>query len=484
MSVSDTGIGIPEADLPFVFERFYRAKRSRAANPGGSGLGLSIVRWIVEAHKGRVSVESTVGKGSTFTVHFPRRLIIRPPHETRIRISAARTPIGKFGGAFASLSPAELGEAAARAAHREIGPSAGRGGRDDLRSRAAGGRRAEHRAAGVARRAGVPDAVPAFTVNKACALVAQGHHARGPDDRRRRERRGSGGRDRVHVGDAVSADAGPLRAAHGPRRDRGRHVPRRLPLPALRPAHGRDGRDAGARVRHPARRAGRLRGRDAAARGRGDPRPAASRRRSSPVSVAGRKGPRRGRGGRAPAARHEPRGARRGSRRSSTRRGRSTPATPPGSRTARRRSCSPPRRRRARPASSRSPGSWPGRRPASIPRAWVSARSPRSARFSRRRSCALDEIDLIELNEAFAAQIIACARDLSLDPREGQRQRRGDRPRPSHRGDGRADRDDSPARDEAPRRPHAASRPSACRAGWGWRSSSSGPRCPPKGGRP
>jgi len=71
LAVSDTGIGIPEADLPFVFERFYRSKRSRAANPGGSGLGLSIVRWIVEAHKGRVSAESVVGKGSTFTVHLP-----------------------------------------------------------------------------------------------------------------------------------------------------------------------------------------------------------------------------------------------------------------------------------------------------------------------------------------------------------------------------------------------------------------------------
>ena len=71
MAVEDTGLGIPEADVPFVFERFYRSKRSRAANPGGSGLGLSIVRWIVEAHKGKVTVQSTVGKGSTFTVHLP-----------------------------------------------------------------------------------------------------------------------------------------------------------------------------------------------------------------------------------------------------------------------------------------------------------------------------------------------------------------------------------------------------------------------------
>jgi signal transduction histidine kinase len=71
ISVIDTGVGIPEADVPYVFERFYRSKRSRAANPGGSGLGLSIVRWIVQAHKGRVTVESAVGKGSAFTVHLP-----------------------------------------------------------------------------------------------------------------------------------------------------------------------------------------------------------------------------------------------------------------------------------------------------------------------------------------------------------------------------------------------------------------------------
>ncbi len=71
LSVADTGVGIPEADLPYVFERFFRSKLSRRANPGGSGLGLSIVRWIVEAHKGRVTVESAVGKGSTFTVHLP-----------------------------------------------------------------------------------------------------------------------------------------------------------------------------------------------------------------------------------------------------------------------------------------------------------------------------------------------------------------------------------------------------------------------------
>jgi two-component system, OmpR family, sensor kinase len=71
LAVSDTGVGIPESDQPYVFERFFRSKGSRHANPGGSGLGLSIVRWIVQAHKGSVTIDSVVGKGSTFTVHLP-----------------------------------------------------------------------------------------------------------------------------------------------------------------------------------------------------------------------------------------------------------------------------------------------------------------------------------------------------------------------------------------------------------------------------
>lgn len=71
IEVSDTGIGIPEPSLPFVFERFYRHDRARKAHPGGSGLGLSIVKWIVEAHKGTVEVASRPGEGTTFTVRLP-----------------------------------------------------------------------------------------------------------------------------------------------------------------------------------------------------------------------------------------------------------------------------------------------------------------------------------------------------------------------------------------------------------------------------
>ena len=70
--VSDTGIGIPETKLPRIFERFYRVDKARSKETGGTGLGLSIVRHIAENHGGRVTVESTFGVGSTFTVHLPR----------------------------------------------------------------------------------------------------------------------------------------------------------------------------------------------------------------------------------------------------------------------------------------------------------------------------------------------------------------------------------------------------------------------------
>jgi two-component system phosphate regulon sensor histidine kinase PhoR len=69
--VSDTGMGIPFKDLPYVFERFYVSDRSRTRGAAGAGLGLSIVKQIVEAHRGSVGVESTLGSGTTFTVRIP-----------------------------------------------------------------------------------------------------------------------------------------------------------------------------------------------------------------------------------------------------------------------------------------------------------------------------------------------------------------------------------------------------------------------------
>jgi two-component system sensor histidine kinase SenX3 len=70
--VSDTGIGIPEGKLPRIFERFYRVDKARSKETGGTGLGLSIVKHVAENHGGRVTVESTLGEGSTFTVYLPR----------------------------------------------------------------------------------------------------------------------------------------------------------------------------------------------------------------------------------------------------------------------------------------------------------------------------------------------------------------------------------------------------------------------------
>ena len=68
IEVADTGVGIDPAELPRIFERFYRGSRSNEARGSGSGLGLAIVKSIVDMHGGRVSVESLVGRGTTFTV--------------------------------------------------------------------------------------------------------------------------------------------------------------------------------------------------------------------------------------------------------------------------------------------------------------------------------------------------------------------------------------------------------------------------------
>ena len=71
-TIQDNGIGIPEEELPFIFERFYRADKSRNRSTGGSGIGLTIVKSIIQSHGGQIIVESTLGKGSIFTVILPR----------------------------------------------------------------------------------------------------------------------------------------------------------------------------------------------------------------------------------------------------------------------------------------------------------------------------------------------------------------------------------------------------------------------------
>ncbi|HLZ72801.1 MAG TPA: ATP-binding protein [Dehalococcoidia bacterium] len=71
LRVSDTGPGIAASHLPHLFERFYRTDDARSSEEGGTGLGLALAQWIAESHHGRIEVASSVGQGSTFTVHLP-----------------------------------------------------------------------------------------------------------------------------------------------------------------------------------------------------------------------------------------------------------------------------------------------------------------------------------------------------------------------------------------------------------------------------
>ncbi|KHF38885.1 ATP-binding protein [Halalkalibacter okhensis] len=72
--VVDTGTGIPEADLPYVFERFYKADKARTRGRGGTGLGLAIAKNIIDAHEGHISVHSKMNEGTTFSFFIPRNI--------------------------------------------------------------------------------------------------------------------------------------------------------------------------------------------------------------------------------------------------------------------------------------------------------------------------------------------------------------------------------------------------------------------------
>ncbi len=71
LTIKDEGTGIPEESLPHIFDRFYRVDKARSRSTGGSGLGLSIVRDLIQKHQGKITVESAVGYGSVFTLYFP-----------------------------------------------------------------------------------------------------------------------------------------------------------------------------------------------------------------------------------------------------------------------------------------------------------------------------------------------------------------------------------------------------------------------------
>lgn len=71
LQIADHGIGIPQDELPFIFEPFYRVDKSRTKDTGGYGLGLSLCKTIMEAHGGRIQIDSTPNVGTTVTLFFP-----------------------------------------------------------------------------------------------------------------------------------------------------------------------------------------------------------------------------------------------------------------------------------------------------------------------------------------------------------------------------------------------------------------------------
>ncbi|MBS0615299.1 MAG: PAS domain-containing protein [Verrucomicrobia bacterium] len=79
IDIADQGMGIPPDDLPHIFERFFTVDKARSRSMGGAGLGLSLVKTIIEKHGGTITATSTLGKGTTFTIRLPRRRVITSP---------------------------------------------------------------------------------------------------------------------------------------------------------------------------------------------------------------------------------------------------------------------------------------------------------------------------------------------------------------------------------------------------------------------
>jgi signal transduction histidine kinase len=97
LAVTDRGIGIPPAEHARVFEKFYRVGRSETQGRRGSGVGLALVRHVVEAHDGEVTVRSAPGEGSRFTIRLPLGADLEGRHGSA---GASRTTQGGLGGPF------------------------------------------------------------------------------------------------------------------------------------------------------------------------------------------------------------------------------------------------------------------------------------------------------------------------------------------------------------------------------------------------
>ncbi|HEX2751128.1 MAG TPA: sensor histidine kinase, partial [Verrucomicrobiales bacterium] len=89
ITIRDNGVGIPRADLPFIFKRFYRVAKHHSQKIKGTGLGLSIVRRAVEAHQGTITVDSTLGLETIFTIRLPDVPSVPDPAELAATRSVA-----------------------------------------------------------------------------------------------------------------------------------------------------------------------------------------------------------------------------------------------------------------------------------------------------------------------------------------------------------------------------------------------------------